>query len=92
MTESECSLLSPEYCIIEEGAGRDGRVGASVGLTGRVGAARGLGIFLHGDRLPASLTRTGRLVIFVINRRRWYGNVGMNNHKLKPYKYKQDIL
>ena len=49
MTESECSLLSPEYCIIEEGAGLDGRVGASVGLTGRVGGFRGLGIFLHGD-------------------------------------------
>ena len=44
MTESECSLFSPEYyCIIEKGAGRDGRVGASVGSTGQVGAARGSG-------------------------------------------------
>ena len=31
------------YCIIEKGAGRDGRVGASVGSTGQVGAARGFG-------------------------------------------------
>ena len=40
-----CAAAPPPLvdCIIEKGAGRDGRVGASVGSTGRVGAARGSG-------------------------------------------------
>ena len=33
------ALVSNKYCTMEKGAGRDGRVGASVGSTGRVGAA-----------------------------------------------------
>ena len=40
MTESECSLFSP-ILYNRKRAGRDGRVGASVGSTVRVGAARG---------------------------------------------------
>ena len=40
---AKCEKKIIFYFIIEKGAGRDGRVGASVGSTGQVGAARGSG-------------------------------------------------
>ena len=36
-------IMIVSLIVMEKGAGRDGRVGASVGSTGRVGSARGSG-------------------------------------------------